>query len=43
MQLLKSLFKTPAQESDITINPNDLKQFLDIGGLSYIKEIEVKS
>ena len=42
MQLLKSFFKAHEQD-DIYFDPNDLKDFLDIGGLSYIKEIEATS
>ena len=39
MQLLKSFFKEHEQD-DIYFDHNDLKDFLDIGGLSYIKEIK---
>ena len=39
MQLLKSFFKAHEQD-DIYFDHNDLKDFLDIGGLSYIKEIK---
>lgn len=42
MQLLKSFFKAHEQD-DIYFDHNDLKDFLDIGGLSYIKEIEATS
>ena len=42
MQLLKSFFKEHEQD-DIYFDHNDLKDFLDIGGLSYIKEIEATS
>lgn len=42
MQLLKSFFKAHEQD-DIYFDHNDLKDFLDIGGLSYIKEIETTS
>ena len=40
MQLLKSFFRKPGQTKEVNLDLNDLKDFLDIGGLSYIKEIK---
>ena len=40
MQLLKSFFRKPGQTTEVNLDLNDLKGFLDIGGLSYIKEIK---
>ena len=40
MQLLKSFFRKPGQTKEVNLDLNDLKGFLDIGGLSYIKEIK---
>ena len=43
MQLLKSFFRKSGQTKEVNLDLNDLKGFLDIGGLSYIKEIEATS
>ena len=43
MQLLKSFFRKPGQTTEVNLDLNDLNGFLDIGGLSYIKEIEATS
>ena len=40
MQLLKSFFRKPGQTTEVNLDLNDLNGFLDIGGLSYIKEIK---
>ena len=40
MQLLKSFFRKPGQTKEVNLDLNDLNGFLDIGGLSYIKEIK---
>lgn len=40
MQLLKSFFRKPGQTKEVNLDFNDLNGFLDIGGLSYIKEIK---
>ena len=40
MQLLRSCFRKPGQTTEVNLDLNDLNGFLDIGGLSYIKEIK---